>query len=78
MINMKKLSIPVFAELIFALILTSCMQFQPVAVITETIQPSQTLIPHTSTPLPTFTQSPTLTITPTITLTPDFSPPIAT
>lgn len=60
------------------LALSSCTQYQPVTVVAETIQPSQTLISHTSTPLPTFTNSPTLTVAPTITLTPNFSPPIAT
>lgn len=68
----------VFAGLILALILSTCAQSQPVAVVTETIQPFRTSIPHTSTPSLIFTRSPTFTTTPTITLTSNFSPPIAT
>lgn len=78
MINMKKNWASVFTGLALALILSGCVQSQPEYVITETIQSSQTLISHTSTPFPTLTQSPTFTITPTATLTPNFFPPVAT
>jgi len=53
MINMKKLSMLVFAGLILALILSGCLQPQPVFVITETIQSLQTPKPTI-----TITQSP--------------------
>jgi len=78
MANVKKLSMPIYVGVILALVLSSCTQPQPVAVITEPIPLSKISASQTPTLSLASTQSPTFTITSTLTLTPNFSPPIAT